>query len=86
MMKIALAASAGLLAASAAYATSPSTPNQGGHWVWRSVAQPGPRAPAQAPQRVWVPDAAQADASSRPIMEHMRASCMSMMMMGSHAS
>ena len=84
MMKIILAASAALLAASAAYATNPPTSDQGGHWEWRSMAQPGPRAPARAPQRVWVPDAAKTDASSRPTMEQMRASCMSMMT-GSHA-
>jgi hypothetical protein len=84
MMKIALAASAALLAAPAAYAASPSTVNQGGHWEWRSMAQPGPRAPAQALRRVWVPDDSQSDANRRPMMERMHASCMSMMM-GGHA-
>jgi hypothetical protein len=32
--------------------TSPSAP--GGHYEWRNLAQPGPRAPVVALRRIWV--------------------------------
>lgn len=49
-----------LAAPATAFAGQPDHSQQSGHYEWKSVPQYGPRAPLQAPKRVWVPDTAQA--------------------------
>lgn len=40
-----------------------------GHYEWRQAPQYGPRAPLQAPRRVWVPDATQMADSNCDMMK-----------------
>jgi hypothetical protein len=47
-----------------------------GHYEWRSAPQYGPRAPLQAPRRVWVSDAAQMANCNCDMMKMSAADCM----------
>lgn len=63
-MKTLKIAAAFMAAAASAFAVAPAfaqdgASRTGGHYEWRSAPQYGPRAPMQAPKRVWVPDHAQ---------------------------
>ena len=40
-----------------------------GHYEWQRAPQSGPRAPLQAPRRVWVPDATQVAACNCDMMK-----------------
>lgn len=50
-----------------------------GHYEWQRAPQSGPRAPLQAPRRIWVPDATQVAACDCGMMKmsgNAAASCM----------
>jgi hypothetical protein len=53
-----VAASISAFTIAPAFARDAANPAQG-HYEWQRAPQSGPRAPLQAPRRVWVPDATQ---------------------------
>lgn len=72
---------AAIIAASASTFTfAPAFAQEGasgtGHYEWRSAPQYGPRAPMQAPKRVWVPDQAQMANCKCDMMKMSPADCM----------
>lgn len=75
MKTIMTAAFAVIAVASAATSAIAGEPT-GGHYEWRSAPQMGPRAPFQAPRRVWVPDQAQTARCDCTMMKMSAADCM----------
>lgn len=71
-----------LAAPVAAFAGTPNTNQQSGHYEWQSVPQYGPRAPLAAQRRVWVPateQAANCDCNMMKMSSADAADCMKQM-------
>ncbi len=64
-----VAASISAFTIAPAFAQGDATSTAQGHYEWRQALQSGPRAPLQAPQRVWVPDATQVAARDCGMMK-----------------
>jgi hypothetical protein len=54
-----IAASISAFTIAPAFAQGDAVTSAQGHYEWRRAPQSGPRAPLQAPRRVWIPDATQ---------------------------
>jgi hypothetical protein len=64
-----IAASISAFTIAPAFAQSTASSQAQGHYEWQRAPQSGPRAPLQAPRRVWVPDATQVAARDCGMMK-----------------
>ena len=77
MRILCVAALVAIATTSAASAANATNKTQSGHWEWRTSTGYGPRAPAQAPRRVWVSDISQAETCDCAMMKQAPDTCMS---------